>query len=277
MSTRISPQKTSVEALIVQLGTAVRRKELLDRGFSDWHIRKSLASGTVQRISHGVYAVSATDPWAGHLARHQAVPSCFSKAKDMGLWVLHEPTVPHVGTAHGRPVPGCVAHRFKGKLSFWDMLRHCTQCGSDVEVLCVLESAVVKKKCTIAQLKREFGRRKDGRIRQLIALIDPQSMSIAETCARYHLLSAGHSVQIQYHVKEMGHLDAMVDGQLGLEIDGQEYHNDAKAWAEDLRRGNVLVVKAVPTLRFRAAVAMYYPKEMITWVERALRTISARR
>ncbi|WP_354212670.1 hypothetical protein [Arthrobacter sp. UYCu511] len=140
-----------------------------------------------------------------------------------------------------------------------------------------MESAVVKHKVTLAQLRTLFNRRNDGRVRTIIESIDPQSMSIAETCARYHLKKAGYNVQGQAHIRGMGHLDALVDGQLGLEIDGREYHNNEKAWEEDLRRGNVLVIEDVPVLHFRAAVAMYYPEEMLRWVRQALESIAATR
>ncbi len=266
----------TVATAVLEKGKVASRGQLLALGFSDWQIRSAMASGSIRRAAPGVYILGDPHPMSRHLAENHAALTCFSAAKEMGLWVLHAPEAPHVGTAHGRPVPGCVTHRYKGTLTFWDIVRHCTRCGTDVEVLCVLESAVIKKRCTISELRREFSRRKDARIRRLIDLIDPQSMSIAETCARFHLLKAGHSVQVQYHVRKMGHLDAMVDGQLGLEIDGREFHDNAKAWAEDLRRGNVLTVRDVPTLRIRASVAMYHPEEMLRWVEQALATISAR-
>lgn len=214
---------------------------------------------------------------AEHLASNQAELTCFGRARDEGLWVLHAQDVPHVGTAHGRPVSGCVTHRFQGRLILRDILRHCAQCGTELEVLCVLESAVVTKKCTVAQLRAFFSRRNDARIRKIIELIDPQSMSIAETCAHYHLRKAGYNVQGQAYIRGMGHLDALVDGQLGLEIDGKDYHNNEEAWKEDLRRGNVLMIRDVPVLHFRAAVAMYYPEEMLRWIRQAFETIAARR
>lgn len=274
MNYSAEPQKT-VESAVSALGCTARRGALLERGFSDWDIRRALESGSIRRTARGVYATTGSTALGQHIAGHQAKLSCFSRAKEMGLWVLNEPATPHVATAHGRPVPGCVAHRYAGKLSFQDVLRHCAQCGTELETLCVLESAVVLKRCTIAQLRQAFSRRKDGKVRKIIGMIDPQSMSIAETCSRYHLVMAGHSVQGQAFVRGMGHLDALVDGQLGIEIDGAEYHNDAKAWEEDLRRGNVLTVRGIPTLHFRAAVALYHPEEMLAWVDEALAAIAA--
>lgn len=277
MNVRISSPPRPIESVVAALGTAVRRKRLIGRGYTDWHIRRALKSGAILRISRGVYATVDSSPMAEHLAKHQAELTCFGRAKTEGLWVLHDQDVPHVGTAHGRPVPGCVTHRFRGRLSLRAILRHCAQCGTELEILCVLESAVIKDKCTMAELRTLFSRRKDGRVRKIIDMIDPQSMSIAETCARYHLKAADYNVQGQALIPGMGHLDALVDGQLGLEIDGKDYHNNEKAWEEDLRRGNVLIIANVPTLHFKAAVAMYYPEEMLRWVRQALETIAAAR
>lgn len=277
MNTRISPTRPSVESLIAKLGGAVRRKDLVARGITDWAIRKSLAAGTIRQIGRGVFAVPEASTMDELLATHQAALDCYSRAEQLGLWVLHRPVRPHVATAHGREVPGCVVHRAQGRLSFWDFLRHCAQCGTELEALCVFESAVVLKHCTIAQLRRVFIRRKDSRIRRIVDRIDPQSQSIAETCARYHLLEAGHNVQGQAAIRGMGHLDALVDGVLGLEIDGEKYHNDPNAWEEDLRRGNVLTIQGIPTLHFKAAVALYYPEELLQWVRSALNTIASAR
>lgn len=274
MNARSGFPSQAIESYVAAVGAAVRRSQLVERGYSDWHIRAALSAGAIRRVSRGIYATADSTAFDEHLALNQAVLTCFGRAKQEGLWVLHTQDVPHVGTAHGRPVPGCVAHRYKGKLNLRQILRHCAQCGTEVEILCVLESAVVLGKCSLAQLRKLFSRRNDGHVRKIIDSIDPQSMSIAETCARYHLKRAGFNVQGQAHIRGMGHLDALVEGRLGLEIDGKEFHNNEDAWKEDLRRGNILVVANVPTLRFRAAVAMYYPEEMLQWVRKALDTLA---
>ena len=138
MSPRNSPANMTVEAAVLEEGKVARRSRLLALGFTDWQIRHAIASGSIRRASPGVYTLEDPHPMNRHLAEHHAVLTCFSAAKEMGLWVLHSPDAPHVGTAHGRPVPGCVTHRYKGVLTLWDTIRHCTRCGTDVEVLCVL-------------------------------------------------------------------------------------------------------------------------------------------
>ena len=278
MSPRISAPKTSIATILAGLGNTARRKTLLARGATDWQLRQAVDSGAVTLLAPGLYALPGISAMDAHLALNQATPTCLSRAHDLGLWVLQPPGQPHVATAHGRAVPGCVVHRVQGPPTLWDVLRQCVQCGSELVALCVVESAVVQKKCTITELRRVFTRVKDARARGIIDMVDPQSMSIAETCARYHLRRAGYNVQCQAKVPGVGHLDALIDGVLGLEIDGAKYHNTAQAWEEDLRRNNVLTVRGIPTLRIKASIALYHPEVLLDWVRQALaNTTPARR
>lgn len=277
MNPQLNPGEQPVETVIALLGRAARRKDLLQRGLSDWDLKQAARSGRIRRAGRAIYALPEASALDLHLAENQAYLDCFSKASEMGLWVLNRPQRPHVATAHGRPVPGCTMHRFTGSLSFWVMLRHCVKCGSEVEALCVLESAVVLQKCTIEQMRRQFTKRSDAPVRRIIDLIDPQSQSISEVCGRYHLRKAGFNVQGQASIRGMGHLDLLVEGVLGVETDGEKYHNSSKAWTEDLRRLNVLTVAGVPALHIKASDVMYRPNEFVNLVRKALSTIASAR
>lgn len=156
-----------------------------------------------------------------------------------------------------------------------DILRQCVKCGSEVQALAVMESAVVLKQCTILELRAEFTKREDSGARVIIDMIDPQSMSIVETVARYYLRKAGFNVQGQFYVKGVGNLDLLVEGLLGVETDGERYHNTESGWAEDLRRDNLLVIKGVWCLRIPAKMVLGNPDVMVKWVREALVMISS--
>ncbi|ALE06415.1 hypothetical protein AL755_14655 [Arthrobacter sp. ERGS1:01] len=257
-------------AAIAAGGKVGRQKDLLACGHSEWSLRQAVKAGMIMRIAPGYYALPDADPLDLHLARHQARKTCFSKAAELGLWILNPVPQPHVAAAHGRPVPGCKVHRVKGGQTLMDILRQCVGCGSELEALAVLESAVVLKQCTVHELRTAFSRRGDGAARAVIAMIDPQSQSIVETAARYLLKKVGYNVQGQASVWGVGHLDLLVEGILGVELDGEKYHNTPEGWAEDLRRDNLLVINGVWKLRIPAAVVLYNPDLMLLWVERAL-------
>lgn len=267
------PKKLPVEEVIAGFGTAVRQHELLKAGVSARQINRALEDGRIVRIARGHYALPDVNARDIFLARHQANLSCLSKVSELGLWLLREPSVPHVAAAHGRPVPGCVVHRMVGRQTLLQMLKQCVKCGTELESLIIVESAVVKGKCSIGSLRGAFAGREDTAGRALIDMIDPQSMSISETCGRYHLRRAGYNVQGQAYIKDAGHLDLLVEGVLGMELDGRKFHDTADGWEEDLRRDTMYVVNGVWRLRIPAAVVLYHPELMLQWVRQALDAI----
>ncbi len=253
-----------------------RRKDLVAAGFTTWDLAQAQTMEVVSKVAPGYYALPSAAPVDVRLAQHQARRTCLSKVADLGLWLLKEPQQLHVAAAHGNQIPGCVVHRAKGGQTLTDVLRQCVQCGSELEALVVLESAVVNKKCTVTELRSEFVRRKDTAGRAILAMIDPQSMSITETCGRYHLKRMGYNVQGQAYIRTAGHLDLLVDGVLGIETDGEKYHNDAKQWKEDLRKDTMYVLEGIWRLRIPAAVVMYQPEVMLSWVKQALAMIASK-
>lgn len=273
MSIRASTSQQTIHEAVAALGGIARNKDLLARGYSTRQVSEAVAEGVIHRIARGYYALAETSETEVFLAAHQARRTCLSKAADLGLWVLDEPRQLHVAAAHGRPVPGCVVHRVKGGQKLMDILRQCVRCGTELEALAVLESAVVTNKCSINYLRTSFSGRQDQAGRAIVELIDPQAMSLPETCGRYHLRKAGYNVQGQAYVRNAGHIDLLVDGVLGVEIDGQEFHNNSKAWREDLRRDTMYVVQGMWRLRVPAAIAMYQPDILLQWVEQALASI----
>ena len=273
MSDSRSPDWVPLDALVASLGGVARQKDLLGQGVSTRQIRAAVEGGLIFQRARGVYATFQATPEDAFLAAHQARRTCLSRVAGLGLWVLEQPKQLHVAAAHGRPVPGCVVHRVSGKQTLADVLQQCVRCGTEVEALAVLESAVVKKQCSINYLRNSFQGRAGAAARAIVEMIDPQSMSIAETCSRYHLRRAGYNVQGQAYVRNAGHLDLLIDGILGLEIDGEKYHNDPRAWKEDLQRDTMYVLEGMWRLRIPADVALYHPEVLLAWVEQALARI----
>lgn len=269
-------QNGSVVAEIALFGNVARRKDLLARGSTDWRIAVAEREGLVTRVARGYFALPGADPLDIRLAQHQARRTCLTKAEQLGLWIITPPVKPHVAAAHGRPVPGCVVHKVSGEQTLMDILRQCVQCGTDVEALAVMESAIVLKKCTIPQLRAAFTGQSGAKGRTIIAMIDPQSMSIIETVARYYLRREGYNVQSQYYVKGMGHIDLLIEGLLGLETDGEQFHNTPSGWADDLIRNNLLMIKGLPCLRVTAQVVLQRPELLLDWVRQALETTTSK-
>ncbi|MEV8182591.1 hypothetical protein [Specibacter sp. NPDC078692] len=276
MSQSRSAKTKALERAMTVRGGVARRKDLVAAGFTAWDLAQAQTMEVVSKVASGYYALSDASPVDVWLAQHQARRTCLSKVADLGLWLLKKPEQIHVAAAHGNKIPGFVVHRAKGGQTLMDILRQCVCCGSELEALVVLESAVVDKQCTIADLRDEFVRRRDTAGRAIVAMIDPQSMSITETCGRYHLKGAGYNVQGQAYIRSAGHLDLLVDGVLGIETDGEKYHNDPRQWKEDLRKDTMYVLEGVWRLRIPAAVVMYQPELMLSWVKQALAMIASK-
>ncbi|PYI68378.1 hypothetical protein CVV68_06075 [Arthrobacter livingstonensis] len=270
MSSQDPKKKSPEEYIKATFATVARRKDLVAAGCTDWELRQAELQGRIKTVAPGHFGLPHADPLDVFLAQHQGRRTCLNKAKKIGLWVIREPEQTHVAVAHGRPVPGCVVHRVRGGQTLMDILRQCVKCGTEVEALAVLESAVVLGKCTIPELRKEFSGREDTAARAIIDMMDPQSQSIAETVGRYYMRKAGYNVQGQFHVKDVGHLDLLVEGILGVETDGETYHNTPEGWEEDLRRDNLLVVKGRWCLRIPAYIVLHRPDIMMNWISQAL-------
>ncbi len=269
----MNPTNVRVETVLSRLGGMARQRELVAAGISTRQLRSAVAGGRVLHVARGHYGLPGVEGRDIFLAGRQARRTCLSKAGELGLWLLQEPGQMHVAAAHGRPITGCVVHKVAGEPTLMEVLRHCVQCGTELEGLIVLESAVVQKLCTIDELRAEFSRRKDKAARAVVGMIDPQSMSITETAGRYHLRRAGYNVQGQAYVRDAGHLDLLVDGILGIEADGKRYHDTGPGWEEDLRKDTMYVLRGVWRLRISAQVVLYHPDIMLKWVSEALQMI----
>ncbi len=265
----------NVELVLAELGNAACRRDILGAGVSQRALLSAVRAGRISAVARGIYARPDATTMEVHLAKNHVVPGCISAAIALGLWSSSVPAQPHVAAAHGRPVADCVVHRHAGPLTVADIVGQCVRCLPEVDALMVMESAVVLKKCPLGELRVAFAGRGGSKARRIMDMLDPQSMSAVETTARYWLRRAGYNVQTQYAVRGMGHLDLMIDGVLGIEIESDQYHNNAAAFAEDLRRGNVLVIRGIPTLRIRGSIALWQPELLLKWVAQALAAIKA--
>lgn len=276
MSNQRTPHPVSVVGELKRFGKVARRRDLLAAGCTAKTIDRALEIGQIKKVARGHYALPWAEPQDVILARNQARPACFTMARQMKLWVIRDPQLPHAATASGRPIPGFVVHRVSGVPTLMDVLRQCVSCGTEVEALTVFESAVVNKHCTIPQLRVEFTKHTDARARTIIELLDPQSMSILETVARYYLRKEGYNVQGQYYQKDVGHLDLLVEGLLGIETDGRAFHANFEGWETDLQRDNFLTINGLWHLRIPSSIVLHRPDIMIEWVRLALARITAK-
>jgi hypothetical protein len=250
-----------------------RAKHLAAAGVSHFQLKSALASGRILRVARGVYAVPGPNPTLLAIRSLPAEPACVSAAELSGLWVLDAPQFPHVAVPHSRRYEGFVCHRSAAPPSLMDSVVQALRCLPDLDGLVIAESAIALGKLPLTALRIRFSGRNDARERRLVSRIVPQSQSIIECIARYHLRQAGFHVESQVNIPGMGHLDLMVDGRLGIETDGAGFHMDKPSFEEDRRRWNVTTRLGVPTLVVSYSMLKSRPREFVAMVRDALRAL----
>ncbi|MHA7240108.1 type IV toxin-antitoxin system AbiEi family antitoxin domain-containing protein [Arthrobacter sp. TMS1-12-1] len=260
-------------AALETFGGVARSKKLLRAGVTPYRLRLAVDRGEVLRPVRGVYCLPGD---AGDLLAatcEHADLACISAARRLGLWVLQEPSLIHASVNHGRPLDARFrVHRTEGPLTPLRICLQAMRCVPELDALCVVESAVVLGHVPLGRLRGAVGGRRDAPLRRIVDLVDPQSQSLIETVARYHLRSAGFSTQSQVYVPGVGRLDLYVDGVLGIEADGREYHSDRREFEEDRRRWNLLTTRGIPVLRVTHALLTRQPDHFLTLVRAAVAT-----
>ncbi|WP_299167183.1 type IV toxin-antitoxin system AbiEi family antitoxin domain-containing protein [uncultured Arthrobacter sp.] len=259
-----------VDVLTLQGGVA-RRRELVSGGVSAAQLQRARDDGRVVRLGRGIYALPDADRRLIEAAELGGELACISAAAHRGLWVLRSPRLLHVCLDHGRRTASSVRiHRAARPVTTLLICLQVMRCLPELDALCIVESAVVKRLVSLEELRGSAGGKHDGPLRRIIALIDPHSQSILETAARYPLQEAGLAVQSQVYVKGVGRLDLFVEGVLGIEADGREYHSGATEFEEDRRRWNLLTVGGVPVLRVTRGQVVERPRAYLQQVQRAV-------
>jgi very-short-patch-repair endonuclease len=259
------------------LGGVARRKDLLARGVGGSQLSAAVARGSVERPARGVFAVPGADPalLAARCAKVEL--ACVSAAQRQGLWVLRQPALVHVSVNHGRALPsGLRAHRTEEPSSLPAVCVQVLRCLPELDALCIVESAVATRRVTLQELRERLQGRRDERARRTVAAVNPLSESIIETVARFHLVAAGLSVQTQVYRQGIGRLDLLVEGRLGVEVDGRSFHSGPEEFAEDRRRWNLLTAEGTRVLRVTYAMVVHHPEQFLDLVLRALGRVSAR-
>lgn len=270
-TTSVTMDSMEVIDLLALRGGVARRRELVAAGVSAVKLERALEDGRVLRMGRGVYAVPNADQGLVEATVLGGELACISAAERLGLWVLRPPRLLHVCLDHGRHTASSVrVHRAARPVTPLLICLQVMRCIPEMDALCIVESAVVKRLVTLEELRMSAGGKHDAPLRRIIALIDPHSQSILETAARYPLREAGLVVQSQVYVKGVGRLDLFVEGMLGIEADGRNYHSGPAEFEEDRRRWNLLTVGGVPVLRVTPGQVVERPQAYIKLVQRAL-------
>ena len=263
----------NIENVLAAYGGVARAKHLAQAGVPTVQIQAALSRGQLTRIARGVYASDDADATLRAIRSLPAEPACVSAAQLAGLWIVRAPDEPHVAVPHSRKYPGFHCHRTPGPPTLLDSVIMAMRCLPEPDGLAIVESAIVLNKISMPAVRARLGGRSDAHLQALLSMVVPQSQSVLECLARFYLRRAGFHVESQVNVPGMGHLDLMVDGRLGIETDGAEFHMDKQSFEEDRRRWNMTTKLGVPTLVVSYSLVRHRPEEFVALVRETLRSL----
>jgi hypothetical protein len=226
-------------------------------------IASAVRTGAIRRAVHGVYVCSHADAQQLAVVRHHGRIGCVSALRRAGVWAgfddrLHMQLDPHASRVHAissaprtleellRPDPSrlpetrLAVHRnglvyapaSSSLVSPADALLESMRCLDDEHVIAALESAVREGFITKTELA-DICARAPGRLAAAISEIELTSHSGYETIVRVRLRHAGFTVVAQGYIPGVGHQDLVVEDLVGIETDGQFWHNTPKQFRVD--------------------------------------------
>jgi very-short-patch-repair endonuclease len=262
-----------------QRGGAGWWQPLVARGVTDGSLRAAVRDGRVLMPSRGTFALPDAPADFVVAARLRGSLSCSSAALHYGLDVLVAPERPHVAVPRNqsRDTELAVVHRSahaSGSLlvPLIPTLADCLRCLPPVQSLVIVESALRRRKASVAAIERRLRGQGSVRGKQVLRLADARSGSPLESVVRVALVLAGHSVQPQAYIPGVGFVDFLVDGWLVVEIDGFAYHSERAQYREDRRRGNELTARGYRLLRFTYEDVMSRLDELVALVTEVVRS-----
>lgn len=209
----------------------MRARVLHERGHSDHHVRAAVARGEIMRVRKGWVAVPDADPLLVAAAKAGGVLTCVTQAQRRGLWVLHPPTVTHLGVrSHAGRVYARPAHVHWGVPPvprdpdalvdpIENVLWAVAQCLPFEEALATWESALRKGLASLESLRRLP---LQPAARRLCEAARPWSDSGLESFVPPRLRWLGVSIIPKVWIREH-RIDFLIGDRLALQVDGAHH------------------------------------------------------
>jgi len=252
-----------VVEVLARIGGVAPTRMLVAGGLHEKEVQRAAASGVIDRITRGWYALPDADREAVSAVRAGASLGCISGAAHHGLWRpprtgLHL-SVPH-GSSGPRPYAGgdpvvvhwggpAGAHRGPAVLPLLACLIQVLSCQPVDHAFAVLESALHRRRVPPADMRSL--RRSVGRVAlPLVDLAHSLSESGTESLFRYRMHVLGVTMQSQVEVGGVGRVDFVIGDRLIIEIDSEAHHGGAEQRRRDLARDAIAVGLGFVVLRF---------------------------
>jgi len=281
-----------VADLLHQQGEIARISTLIRRGASRAAIARALDDGRVRRIMPGWVAGNNADAEQISAVRSGGRRGGISALARWGVWSGDDPH-PHIAMPqHGRrrrPQPNdgsttrAVTHpRSKSKATsrprvllparaHWgilprkgdldwiispaEALRQAVCCQELEHAVACVDSALRLGVLSAADWD-EIARGLPVSRRECVPLVNGRADSGLESRVRVRLVRLGHTVETQVRVPGFGKIDLLIDGRVGLELDGDAFHSTAEQRQRDAEKVLTSMLFGLPVLRAGYAQAI---------------------
>jgi hypothetical protein len=232
------------QPLLCTLGHIAATNELTSRGVSPYRISAAVSEGKIRRIRHGIYACLHVQVAPSVAASVGGAITCISVLREAGVWAGDSRLV-HVQLSPGARRPASAVIKAHWEVPRFEMetpwragrmqaLWRAIHCLDEENAIAAMESAIRKRFLNVEQVRR-IGRLAPRRLQPAAVQLVTNSGSGNETIVRRRLEAVGYAVESQAHVPGLGHQDLLVEGCLGIEVDGREWHGEDQ-FDEDRRR-----------------------------------------
>jgi hypothetical protein len=270
---------SALATLIGTTGLFFKRSQLLARGYTDGHLRRELASGTLIRVRKGWYSLPNAPAPAVEAFRVGGRLAGLSALASYGIWTPETPllhvTVPRHARALRRPRDmrarfGAadqrryrvswtdeVSHRcnpFVWRTTVIAALIHVLQQHDRVTAIVCLDAALNsgahgRPGISPADLDAIFDAA-PARVQAWRSEVDGRAEAGGETEFRLKTLAAGIPFVPQPVVPGVGRLDGQIGPHTFVEIDGGQWHDTPEAFETDRARDLLIAAKHGRVLRF---------------------------
>ncbi|TFD06188.1 hypothetical protein [Cryobacterium sp. TMT1-66-1] len=221
--------------VLCHLGHVATSQQLAGIGASRRSVKSAVDSGLIRHVAHGVFSCAHLDAPTLTALQVGGRVDCLTRLSQLGIWCgiarpgLHLRLRPH--HHQRRLAPGASIHWSRAfhcwapvfEVSPFDAVLQALSCLDDVDALACLESALFMRFITEDDLE-ELLRLAPDHLRALLRLLDRGAQSGFETFSRVGFIRAGFRVATQFYVTGAGRVDMLVNGCVGIETDGEEWH-----------------------------------------------------
>ena len=267
-----------VRAAVVSLGGCAHTSSLLALGVSESALTRAVRAGDVLRPRRGWYVSGALSDPVTRAVRAGGRLTGISAIQQWGGWVLG-PRPLHVSvpenSARLRPTPGVILHwdaRDVGErgttssVGMIDALARVVLDDAHESAVAALDWALFSGNIEEADLPRIAALVPHAR-RSTVCAADPLCESLPESLTRTRLRRSGHAVRSQVPLGST-RIDLVVDGRVGIETDGEEFHRDT--FERDRRKDIAMVRASYFPLRVPARMVFYEWPVVLRAVDEAL-------